>query len=248
MTRRRRPLIAIPARFSASASALRYGAEVTARRLVDAVWAGGGEPLAVHPAAPDGDVAPAELSERLWFVDGVLLPGGGDLSPELYGAGGHESLSDVDAEQDAFDLAVARWALDSGHPLLAVCRGLQVVNVARGGTIVQDMPAHHRHLVSELELAAGTVVRQVLGRDRATISCYHHQALDRLGTGLAATARSADGVVEAVELDHADGGWFLGVQWHPEDTAATDPAQQAVFDALVSAAERRAVVVAPGPA
>jgi putative glutamine amidotransferase len=235
---RGRPLIAIPARFSASAAALRYKAEVAARKLVEAVYAAGGEPLLVHPSAPDGTVSDAEVARRLAFADGVLLPGGGDLHPASYGGAGHESLYDMDREQDAFDLAVARWSLHAGRPLLAICRGMQVVNVAMGGTLVQDMPTHHRHVRSELTLRPGTAVHGVLGQDAVTISCYHHQAVDRIGGGLRPTASSEDGVVEAIELAEPGDGWFLAVQWHPEDTAADDPAQQRLFGALVSAAAR----------
>jgi putative glutamine amidotransferase len=231
-----RPLIAIPARFSSSAAALRYEAEVSARKLVEAVYDAGGEPLSVHPSAPTDAASDAEVSGRLGFADGVLLPGGGDLNPAHYGGARHESLYDMDLEQDAFDLAVARWCLRAGRPLLAICRGMQVVNVAMGGTLIQDMPRHHRHVRSELALRPGTTVHGVLGRDMVTISCYHHQAVDRIGAGLRPAALSDDGVVEALELAEPGRGWFLAVQWHPEDTAAEDPAQRALFDALVSAA------------
>jgi putative glutamine amidotransferase len=234
-----RPLIAIPARFSSSAAALRFEAEVSARKLVEAVYAAGGEPVSIHPSAPGGAVSDEDVAERLGFADGVLLPGGGDLHPAAYGGGGHESLYDLDREQDAFDLAVACWCLRAGRPLLAICRGLQVVNVARGGTLIQDMPRHHRHVRSELILTPGTIVHDVLGQDVATISCYHHQAVDRLGTGLRPAAVSADGVIEAIEPAQPGRGWFLAVQWHPEDTAAGDPAQQRLFAALVSAVATR---------
>jgi len=239
MTRQRpRPLIAIPARLSSSAAALRYQAEVSARKLVETVYAAGGEPLSVHPSAPGGMVSEADVARRLDFADGVLLPGGGDLHPVHYGGAQHESLYDMDLEQDAFDLALARWSVHAGRPLLAICRGMQVVNVAMGGTLVQDMPRHHRHVRSELALKPDTAVYGVLGQDVVTISCYHHQAVDRLGPGLLPTACSEDGVVEAIELAEPGRGWFLAVQWHPEDTAAADPAQQRLFGALVSAATR----------
>lgn len=230
-----RPTIAIPARFSASASALRYQAEVAARALVEGVFRAGGEPLLVHPYAPDGEVDDESVAARLDRFDGVLLPGGGDLAPEWYAGSEHESLYDIDREQDAFDLAVAAWAWEAGRPLLAVCRGLQVVNVARGGTILTDMPTHHRHVVSELVLDDATMARSAIGQSHVRISCYHHQAVDQVGSGLRATARTSDGVIEAMERD-TPGAWFLALQWHPEDTAATDPAQQAVFDSLVAAA------------
>ncbi|MDX3693785.1 gamma-glutamyl-gamma-aminobutyrate hydrolase family protein [Streptomyces europaeiscabiei] len=230
-----RPLIAIPARFSATTSALRYAAEVNARALIEAVWRAGGEPASIHPA--DGDAA-----ARLARFDGVLLPGGGDLAPYRYGAADtHDSVYDVDEVQDAFDLEVARAALRSGIPLLAVCRGLQVVNVALGGTLEQDMGGperEHRHLVHPVALRRGTVLERATGAQKVEASCYHHQRVDRLGEGLEVTARAADGTAEGLELRGAP-GWFTAVQWHPEDTAHEDPAQQALFDALVRAAESR---------
>ncbi|MDX3863108.1 gamma-glutamyl-gamma-aminobutyrate hydrolase family protein [Streptomyces europaeiscabiei] len=230
-----RPLIAIPARFSATTSALRYAAEVNARALIEAVWRAGGEPASIHPAA--GDAA-----ARLARFDGVLLPGGGDLAPYRYGAADtHDSVYDVDEAQDAFDLEVARAALRSGIPLLAVCRGLQVVNVALGGTLEQDMGGperEHRHLVHPVALRHGTVLERATGAQKVEASCYHHQRVDRLGEGLEITARAADGTAEGLELRGAP-GWFTAVQWHPEDTAHEDPAQQALFDALVRAAGDR---------
>ena len=227
-----RPLIAIPARFSATTSALRYAAEVNARALVEAVWRAGGEPASIHPAA--GDTA-----GRLARFDGVLLPGGGDVAPHRYGATDiHAGVYDVDELQDAFDLEVARLSLDSGMPLLAVCRGLQVVNVALGGTLEQDMGGperEHRHVVHPVVIRRGTLLEQATGAEKAEVSCYHHQRVDRLGAGLTVTARAADGTVEGLERPGGP-GWFTAVQWHPEDTAGEDPAQQGLFAALVRAA------------
>jgi putative glutamine amidotransferase len=230
-----RPLIAIPARFSATTSALRYAAEVNARALIEAVWRAGGEPVSIHPAQTG-------TAARLARFDGVLLPGGGDLAPHSYGAvDTHASVYDVDDVQDAFDLDVARAALETGLPLLAVCRGLQAVNVALGGTLEQDMGGpgrDHRHVVHPVALEAGSVVARATAAEKVAASCYHHQRVDRLGAGLRVTARAADGTVEALELPTA-GGWFGAVQWHPEDTAHEDPVQQRLFDALVRAAEER---------
>ncbi|GIE94190.1 gamma-glutamyl-gamma-aminobutyrate hydrolase family protein [Paractinoplanes rishiriensis] len=229
----RRPLIAIPARFSQSASALRFGAEVAARKLVEAVFDAGGEPLVVHP----GPLADG----RLWFADGLLLPGGGDLSAHWAGQDRHHADYDVDVPQDEFDLAVARLALDDRIPLLAICRGAQVVNVARGGNLFQDLPGH-RHVVHTVTFELPDTARhtspagaQPPAYTELAVSCYHHQGIGRLGTGLRAVAFAADGTIEAVILDDHD-GWFLGVQWHPEDTAATDPHQAAIFEQLVEAA------------
>ncbi|MEV6262761.1 gamma-glutamyl-gamma-aminobutyrate hydrolase family protein [Streptomyces sp. NPDC051784] len=235
----RRPLIAVPTRFSASTSALRYAAEVNARALVEAVWRAGGEPVGIHPHAPGGTADPAEVTSRLASFDGLLLPGGGDLAPHRYGASHtHEEVYDVDDEQDAFDLELARQALASGLPLLAVCRGLQVVNTVLGGTLHQDMGGpgrDHRHVVHPVSVSAGSGLARTLGVDKTEASCYHHQHVDRPGHGLTVTARAADGTVEALELPGCE-GWFLAVQWHPEDTASTDPVQQRLFTALVGAA------------
>jgi putative glutamine amidotransferase len=228
---RRRALIAIPARFSESASALRYRAEVLPRTLLAAVHAAGGEPLAVHPSRGD------DVAERLAFADGIVLPGGGDLDARSARQEAHPSLYDVDLEQDEFDLAVARHALGSGIPLLAICRGLQVVNVARGGDLVQDMAettGNHRDTVHDVRVDQGTRLAGVVG-ETVQVSCFHHQSLGRLGAGLAPVATALDGTTEGVELPGAP-GWFLGVQWHPEDTAAHDPAQAALFAAHVDAA------------
>ena len=118
----RRPLIAIPARFSPNATALRFEAEVTARALIEAVFAAGGEPVVVHPYAPDLEIDVDAARERIWFADGVLLPGGGDVAARWSGQQPHPTQYGVDEEQDAFDLAVARVALSDHLPLLAICR------------------------------------------------------------------------------------------------------------------------------
>ncbi|RFS83177.1 gamma-glutamyl-gamma-aminobutyrate hydrolase family protein [Actinomadura spongiicola] len=231
-----RPLIALPARFSESASALRYRAEVAAQALVEAVFRAGGEPFVMHPATPFDP-------SRLDRCDGLLLPGGGDLHPRHYGADTeHEALYDVHDEQDDFDLAVAAHAVRTGLPTLAVCRGLQVVNTVLGGTLNQHMTREHRHVVHPVTVKPGTLLAKTLDAQEITASCYHHQSVETLAPSLTATAHGADGTIEAAELTDAertgDGAWFLAVQWHPEDTAADDPAHQALFDALIEASAR----------
>ncbi|MFI6797324.1 gamma-glutamyl-gamma-aminobutyrate hydrolase family protein [Streptosporangium canum] len=226
----RRPLIAIPSRFAASTSALRYAAVVTARALADAVHRAGGEPFMMHP------VGAGEAASRLAAADGLLLPGGGDLAPGAYGESvAHDAVYDVDAGQDAFDLAAARHALAAGLPTLAVCRGLQVVNVLLGGRLRQHMEPDHRHVVHPVGVRPGSLLAGVAGVEKIEASCYHHQCASALGEGLVATGHAGDGTVEAAELAGSR-GWFLGVQWHPEDTAHADPANQRIFDALVAAA------------
>jgi putative glutamine amidotransferase len=229
--------VIIPARFSASASALRYSAEVAAAKLLQAVWDAGAEPLVVHPTAPQPRIE--ELAERFWLADAVLLPGGGDMSPHWYGQEAQPSLYGVNEDQDAFDLVVARWAIQEKIPLLAICRGNQVVNVALGGTLVQDMSTtigrDHRQLVHDIELAADSPLRDIVPSDRITISCSHHQCIDQLADKLVPAAYAADGTIEAVTLTGHE-GWFLGLQWHLEDFADTDPIQQGIFRAFVAAA------------
>lgn len=234
-----RPLIALPCRFAATTSALRHAAEVTARALAEAVYTAGGEPFMMHPAEPEG------AASRLSRADGLLLPGGGDLAPSSYGADTvHGEVYDVDAVQDAFDLAAARYALAVGLPTLAVCRGLQVVNVALGGTLTQDMPVHHRHVIHPVTLTPDSATARAAGTTELDASCYHHQAVDRLAPGLRVTGTSPDGTVEALE-PIAPTGWFVAVQWHPEDTAPTTPPQQSLFDTLTASAHRHAARNSP---
>ena len=234
----RSPIVAIPARFSSSASAHRHRALSTARALSELVLAAGGEPVTVHPWAPGGVVSPDEVGARLAFADAVLLPGGGDLDPSRYAqTAAHDEVYDVDAEQDAFDLAVAQWALASGTPLLAVCRGMQVVNVALGGDLEQHMDSPHRHVEHEVRIDSGTSLFDAVGAT-TQVSCYHHQRVLRLGAGLEPVAYATDGSVEAMVKPDAP-GWFLAVQWHPEDTFSTDPDQVAVVQALLAAARAR---------
>lgn len=230
----RSPIIAVPGRFSASASALRFASLVNARALLEAVLQAGGEPLTVLPQATGGEVDVDEVGRRLAFADGVLLPGGGDLSPGSYGQEAHGEVYDVDELQDAFDLAVATWALREGVPLLAVCRGMQVVNVAVGGTLEQHMEVPHRHVRHEVVVAPESRLAGLVGTT-APVSCYHHQRVRDLGRGLRPVASCREGGIEAVELEEAP-GFLLAVQWHPEDTAADDPNQAGLFRALVDAA------------
>jgi putative glutamine amidotransferase len=199
----------------------------------------GASPVVLSPRALDGDQARALLRS----VDGLLFLGGPDVDPKLYGGATHPSIVGTDSADDQFEIALARAALDDDVPMLAICRGIQVLNVALGGTLVADLHgvdgigAHGRPGVPNgaaenvVTLDAGSLLAKATGVDRITCSCHHHQALDRLGTDARVTARADDGVIEGVEVD---GAWALAVQWHPEDTAGDDPAQQRLFDALVA--------------
>lgn len=223
-----RPRIAILGRFTESASALRYRGLVSSRALLEAVWAAGGDPVTLLPGdSPDA----LDWGHRLAGFGGVLLAGGGDLDPRHYGGDHeHESVYDVDAVQDAADLSLAAYCLEQAVPTLAVCRGLHVVNVVRGGTLVVDMPENHRHVVQRVGLDAGAKPLGITADD-VEISCYHHQAIDVLGEGMTVVARADDGTVEAAVIDAP--AWAVGVQWHPEDTWASDASQLELLQRLV---------------
>lgn len=229
-----RPRIAILGRFTDSASALRYRGVVSARALLEAVWAAGGDPVTLLP----GDDADAlDWASRLEGFDGVLLAGGGDLDPRHYGGDHeHDSVYDVDPVQDTSDLSLANYCLSTGIPTLAVCRGLHVVNVVRGGTLVVDMPENHRHVVQDVTLDPAAEPLGIAD-GQVTISCYHHQAVDRLGEGMRVVARAEDGTVEAVVVDAP--AWTVGVQWHPEDTWSDDPRQVQLLARFVEESARR---------
>lgn len=169
-------------------------------------------------------------------------PAEADLAPHRYSAADTDaSVYGVDDLRDAFDLELARTALDLGLPLPVICRGLQVVNVTLGGYLEQDMGGRdheHRHLVHPVEIERRTLLEQATGAQKVESSCCHHQRVSTLAAGLAVTARAVDGTVEGLELT-VTRGWFTAVQWHPEDTAPDDPAQQGIFDALARAARDR---------
>ena len=223
-----RPRIALVGRFAEHTSATRYAGIVSARALVESMWLAGAEPL-TFLAAPGPDGVDWEM--RLAGIDGVLLCGGADIDPARYGQTDvHPEVYDVDALQDEADLTLAAYCLETGMPTLAVCRGLHVVNVARGGSLVQHMNDHHRHVVHDVVIESGPAG---IEPGPITASCYHHQCIDQIGSGLEVVGRAEDGTIEAVTIDAA--GWAFGVQWHPEDTARQDPRQLGVFRALVDA-------------
>lgn len=236
----RRPLIVVPARHAAQTSALRYAAAVNARALLTMVHAAGAEPLSMLPWPDADEIDAEEVRRRLSFADGVLLPGGGDIDPARYGQTiSSDQVYDVDELQDSVDLKVAAWAAASGRPLLAVCRGMHVVNVALDGTLEQHMASPHREVVSNevrhhVEVDGDGWPPGVDLPDAVEVSCYHHQRIDRLAAPLLSLASAADGTIEAVTLREPQ-GWFLGVQWHPEDMA-DDEHQRALMRAFVDAA------------
>jgi putative glutamine amidotransferase len=223
-----RPRIAILGRFAESTSVTRYAGLVNARRLVEAVWAAGGEPITLLP------VSGSDWSQRLAGISGVVMPGGSDVNPRAYGqVPSSENIYGVDDLQDEIDLSMVRYVLKVGIPLLSICRGYQVTNVALGGTLVQDMEQPHRNQVS---LITFEKYAEDLGLSSPMVqaSCYHHQIIDELAPGVEAIAHSAEGFVEAVK--YPSEGWAYGVQWHPEDNYDSNPQQLEILSRLVEQA------------
>jgi putative glutamine amidotransferase len=209
-----------------------------------ALAAGGGAPVVMPPLDPE--LAPSYLAG----LAGVCLSGGPDVDPACYGAGRHPKLGETQPHVDRFELTVVREAERLGMPLLAICRGAQVLYVAHGGDLFQHLPdevagalRHRRDAPRdrvawhEVEVEADSLVARALGTERLDVNSFHHQAPRRVGDGLRVVARAPDGVVEAVEAPDAE--FELGVQWHPEGIADR-PEQAALFAAFVEAAARYA--------
>lgn len=210
---------------------------------LDAVAGAGAVPLVIAPeATPAADLVVSR-------VDGLMLVGGVDVHPANYGEALLNDTVDPDPERDALELALLKSALKRGLPVLAICRGHQVLNVARGGTLWQDLPAQRPDGLGhsqrgdphsaghEVRIAEGSLLRRIVGSDRLGTNSFHHQAVRRLGQDLRPTAWSSDGLVEALE-DPAH-RFVLGVQWHPEEML-NHPQHRALFDAFAEAAEERA--------
>jgi putative glutamine amidotransferase len=208
---------------------------------VRSVETAGALPLVFAPGRPE------DASDLLDHVDGLLLTGGADVDPGLYGARPHPVLGPVFRERDDFEVALCREALRRDLPLLAICRGHQVLNVATGGTLYQDIPseipgagAHDPDVerwqtAHDVEILPGTRLREILRAERVAVNSFHHQSIRELGRELVLSARSPDGVVEGVEMPRKR--FVLGVQWHPESFWDHEPGFRPLFQALVRAAD-----------
>lgn len=220
---------------------------LTGQNYTEAVAQLGGLPLMVSNLAPE--LAPAYVDE----ADGLLLTGGVDVDPSFYGAEPHPLLGLIDLPRDHFELALFQSARDKGIPVLGVCRGHQLINVALGGTLHQHLPALANTVQHEqgdiggtpfhgVALEPGSALTRAFGAERVRTNSYHHQAVDGLGRGLRVVGRSADGVVEALEA--SEGSFVLGVQWHPEMSFQAHPEQIAPFSAFMAAVEKAQLVAA----
>jgi putative glutamine amidotransferase len=210
------------------------------------VYGAGGLPIILPMPSAD----PGVLDEYLAGVDGLLFTGGEDVHPEFYGDCVRKTCEDIDRERDIFELGLAKRALEMGVPTFGICRGIQLLNVACGGTLYQDLsecpgavPAHRTsreersHLRHGVRILPDTRLREIVGSEEVKVTSTHHQVINRLGDGLRASARAEDGIIEAIEKpDHP---FFLAVQWHPERMADHHPDQLALFQALVHGASRR---------
>jgi putative glutamine amidotransferase len=209
---------------------------------IQAVAAAGGAPLLIPHLADEGLLR--AVYEQL---DGLLLTGGEDVDPARYGQAIHEKCGAISASRDATELPLARWAMQEGKPLLAICRGIQVLNVALGGSLYQDIGAQlpgaarhdwypgfpRNHLPHTVAVSAGTHLARIVGAGSLPVNSLHHQAVHHVAPPLVITALAPDGVVEALEArDHP---FVIGVQWHPEELAGEDARARRLFEALVQA-------------
>lgn len=199
-----------------------------------AVEQGGGIPLLLAPQPFDDET----IEHVLGAVDGLVVSGGADVDPGRYGEAAGPHTDTPRPDRDAWEIALVLGAIERGLPVLAICRGHQLMNVALGGSLTQHVPditaADHgdapgAYAPTDVDIVDGTLVRAVLG-PRSTVHCHHHQAIDRVADGLRVAARSSDGLVEAVELP--DVAFAVGVQWHPEQEVD----DRRLFVALVEAA------------
>ena len=204
---------------------------------VDAVRRAGGVPVLLPPG--EGDLG-------VWFgmIDALVLPGGGDIEPSRWGGAPHPTNYKIDPLRDADEIAMARHLVQARLPTLAICRGMQVLNVAFGGTLIAHVPEAvgervlHRGRDEQpvqhaVKLEAGSKLAAVIGAVQCTTVSWHHQAVDRVAPEFRVVGRAPDGLVEAMELPGHP--FLLAVQWHPELSAAGDAGQQRLFDALVRA-------------
>lgn len=238
-----RPLIGITCgrEVLASGSARHYQNEA----YVNAVVAAGGAPILI-PLLADRNA----LHQVYANLGGLLLSGGGDLGPSRYGQEPHEKLGPTDALRDKVELTLARWAINDDLPVLAICRGIQVLNVALGGTLYQDIPSQiegalqHPHqagnprdfIAHEVKLMPETFLATLFAGSTLPVNSMHHQAVRDLAPGLRVSAQAPDGVIEGIE--HPQRRFAIGVQWHPEEMVAAYPVMRRLFHAFVQFARR----------
>ena len=208
---------------------------------LEAVRQAGGVPVLLAP----GESRIEPLLQRL---DGLILAGGGDIAPERFGRESHPAVSQVDAERDEFELALARQWLNTRKPLLGICRGMQVLSVISGGDLILDIPTqrpseivhrreHETYVEHPVRIEADSRLYRIVEEPQIPVASLHHQAVARTGEGWRVSATSADGIIEAME--HTSHPWAIAVQWHPE-LMPEHPAHRRLFRALVHASASHA--------
>jgi putative glutamine amidotransferase len=235
MSRRENPLIGLTTYGRGADNRYTLPAE-----YLDAVRRAGGVPVMIAPGE-------SRLEAILGMLDALILSGGGDIDPSRYDGKRHETNYAIDQERDAHELELGRRVIASGMPTLGICRGAQILNVAQGGKLIEHIPDEvgekvlHRApprepVTHNVKLKAGSRVAAILERDEFDVTSWHHQALRGAAPGFEAVAHAPDGTIEAIEM--ASHRWLIAVQWHPELSAAADPLQQKLFDAIVAEARR----------
>jgi putative glutamine amidotransferase len=220
--------------------ARRAGLMTLREDYVRSVETAGGLPVVLAPGKP------ADAATLLDRVSGLLLSGGSDVDPDLYGEAPHAKLGRVVRERDLFEIALCREALERDLPVLAICRGHQVLNVATGGTLIQDIPSQipraedhdpereRWEAAHDVRILPKTRLHSILGMDTVAVNSFHHQAIKALGEGLVVSATAVDdGVIEGIEMPRRR--FVVGVQWHPEGFWNRRDGFHSLFDALVGA-------------
>jgi putative glutamine amidotransferase len=255
--RSHRPLVAVVGRHTSTGDVQGWPSEralAVPASLIESLHRAGAAEAALLPTAAT-TTAGAHLLETD-RVDGLMLIGGPDIDPSTFGQERSPQSYGIDPVRDRYELDCLEAAMARGIPVLAICRGMQLLNIACGGTLHQHLPSvpsigDHGHptrtgpVEHDVDVVPGTRLADALQVARLSVSSFHHQGIDRVGTGLEVSARSADGLPEAMEL--AD-GWIVGVQWHPEHAAELDTVQQRLVDRFVREAHRRLAQVSPIPA
>lgn len=212
-----------------------------------AVENAGGIPLLLPIIDRDKEL----MAEMLDRIDGLMLSGGVDVDPLLFGEEPHDKMGRIDPERDFFDLELAKMALDKDIPVLGICRGCQVLNIAAGGSIIQDIPSHygqekvHKHSqeaprwypTHSIKIMKETILEDIFGTNDLKINSFHHQSVKEAGPDFIISGRAKDGVVEAIESTRHK--YAVGVQWHPELMWKKNPIFTKLFESLIKACGNR---------